>query len=122
MGAWGLGLFQSDHDLDIVAGFSDEASCELYYPENIEASRKCLDDGALERMVRKRWSDGHNANKCRGYGDRPDYELVLLGACAMTMGAKLPPDLKEYMQEKYRGVGLMRDAIKQMEKGLRELV
>lgn len=122
MGAWGLGLFNSDHDLDIVADLSHEADCELYHPDDVEETRKKLDGGMLAQMTQKRWKDANDPSKCQDCFSRPDYNLVILGACAMTVGAVLPAELKTFMENNYRKVGLMRDALTQMEIGLKEYV
>jgi hypothetical protein len=46
------------------------------------------------------------------------YELVILGACAMSLGCKLPDDFKELLIKKYRTTELQRDALHVMELAL----
>lgn len=44
----------------------------------------------------------------------PSYQLCLLGACAMTLGARIPKRHRKVMREVYRDVGFMRDAVTQL--------
>ena len=87
MGCWGLGLFQSDHDLDVEATLADEAGVDSFYvPEDPSAVRATLEkDGKLSSMFDK-W-------QTRGGGDdifmTPKYSAVILGTCAMELGAKI---------------------------------
>ena len=46
------------------------------------------------------------------------YEFVLLGACAMTLGCKIPDDFKELLIEKYRSTELQRDSLHGMQLAL----
>lgn len=123
MGAWGLGLFENDSDADHVCDFSAEAGVDLQDPDNYAEARRILDRGVLANMVKKRMPDATNPSKIsRGWGvdSSPDYVLVILGAYAMTVGAKLPGDLREFMEKKWRELGLQRDGKIQMEYALKE--
>jgi len=123
MGAWGLGLFENDSELDHVGDFSHEAGVEVGDPDKYDEARKVLDSEVLAKMVKKRMPDATNSAKIsRGWGvDRsPDYVLVILGACAMQVGAKLPEGLREFMDAKWRELGFQRDGKIQMEHALKE--
>ena len=48
----------------------------------------------------------------------PRYKFVLLGACAISLGCTLPSAFKDCLKKNYKSVGLMRDAVKQMDKAL----
>jgi hypothetical protein len=48
----------------------------------------------------------------------PGYQLILLGCCAMTLGAQLSQSDRDIMKAHYRSVHLMRDAVKQVEAAL----
>ena len=121
MGAWGLGLFQSDYDWDVVGDLSDEAGTDLLHPEDVAKARKILDSGVLDKMVAKLLPDARDPIKCAEFfGERPNYKLVILGACAMQVGAKVPEEVMQFMKENYRKINLQRDALTQMEIGLRE--
>lgn len=121
MGAWGLGLFESDDDLDILCELSNAADCDLQPHADIEAARQRLNTGVLSRLVQQRMPDATNPAMC---GDFPresaDYIMVILGAAAMQVGAVLPLELKNFMSAHYRSIGLQRDGLVQMEKALRE--
>ena len=154
MGGWGLGFFQSDHDLDAIYGLDDAAgltalegkakdrakkrageaatggkkslpadekpNLSVYagHCDDIELVREHLDSGAMLKLI-----DHVKAkvDKANGYeAAYAKYELVLAGACAMSLGCKLPADFKSTLIKDYRSVGLMRDAIFQMQVALGE--
>jgi len=123
MGAWGLGLFENDADADMVCDYSHEAGVELGDPDNYPAARARLDSGVLAKMVEKRWPDATNPAKIgRGWGVElsPDYRLIILGALAMEVGAKLPDGLRAFMKRTYPGLGLQRHGRMQLESACEE--
>lgn len=48
----------------------------------------------------------------------PAYQLVIAGACFMSLGCTLPPAFKQWLKQNYTQVGLMRDGLRQMKKAL----
>lgn len=68
-----------------------------------EIVRKHLDSGVLAKLITKK---------------REGYVLILLGACAMTLGCTLPLSFEEMLKKNFKHVGLMRDSLKQMNKAL----
>ncbi|KAK5128910.1 hypothetical protein LTR85_000243 [Meristemomyces frigidus] len=177
-GAWGLGLFQSDYDYDIISELNDDAGLWALeaddakqgkvgvYVEMIEkagrgeasaqdvrnlehkradetlATKKpnkiyysmyaklCSDpervktylenSGVLNKLIRDRLArlSAPDATKDTF---RPGYVVVLLGACAMSLGCNLPVEFFHHLRISYAHrtrVGLMRDAITQMSKAL----
>lgn len=177
-GAWGLGLFQSDYDYNIIQELNHEAGLwdleeadakpsktgvyiealrkagrgeegpdyvrniehkhadettatkkpnEIYYsiyaklcsdPKRVKAYLE--DSGALAKMIRDRLAR-LNAPDPKKDAFRPGYVVVLLGACAMTLGCNLPVEFFQHLRASYAHrtrVGLMRDAITQMSKAL----
>lgn len=65
----------------------------------------------IASMAEKKHKDRHN---CFG----PSYQLCLLGACAMTLGARIPEQDRSVMREVYKDVAFMRDAVIQLETAL----
>lgn len=65
----------------------------------------CLDGGLYEASF---------ARDCYG----PAYRYCLLGACVMTLGAKLSTHERKVMREYYKDAGFMRDGVKQLGEGL----
>ncbi|SMR48205.1 unnamed protein product [Zymoseptoria tritici ST99CH_1A5] len=174
MGAWGLGLFDSDHDLDLIGDIGDDAELKLLEPkirerletthsahveshqaagkedgplkchcveqmefiypslrpyENKDLVRQHLEgpgsaDGSKSRatsLVEKYRSELKSGNDIRvAWG--PGYKLILLGVCYMQLGMVLPAGLRDTMRRIYRVVGLMRDALKQVEHAVRDYV
>ena len=82
---------------------------------DVELVKKHLDGDVLAKLMVKKQADMKGGKS--GYVD-PDYELVILGACAMSIGCTLPAGFKEQLKDVYQSVGLMRDAKKQMDKAL----
>jgi hypothetical protein len=99
----------------------DELRYSLYaklcsHPEIV---RRFMDDGVLRRMMDQCSRELNEANdywKSHAYG--PGYLLMLLGCCAMTLGAELNQQDRDIMQAHCRSVSLLRDAIKQVEEAL----
>lgn len=154
MGAWGFGIFESDHDLDVsdefdlelgIGELGEKAVAEakakavsekssqgenklteegeekidrsMYYsihnPSDPDTVRAHLEKtGALERVIDKYVAAFRAAKSIEArYG--PEYKLVLLAACAMQLGCKLPPDFKKLVKKLYPYVGLMDEGCKQ---------
>lgn len=112
MGCWGLGLFQSDHDYDVVSELSGEAGVDrLYTPDDPAALRDVLEkDGKLSKMFDK-WEtrgDGY------GIGTTPKYSTVILGACAMEVGAKIEERHLSLLRNIYSSCGLYEEGERQM--------
>lgn len=170
MGAWGYGLFEGDHDYDVVSDLTGEAGlydlqeqdiAKARAPEPEKPSKKtsskqapnadaeteddedeierciyysvfaghCSDidtvrtyletSGAMDKLIDKYTAAFHATKKVEvWYG--PEYKLVLLAACAMSLGVKLRPDFKKLVDKLYAHVGLMELGQKQMEKALKE--
>lgn len=99
---------------------------EIYYslytnlcsdPERI---KNYLDGDILESMIKRHMARCHDP-KAKANLKRPGYVVVLLGACAMSLGCSLPTDFFEHLRATYAHstrVGLMRDAASQMSKAL----
>ncbi|KAF2875805.1 hypothetical protein BDV95DRAFT_626225 [Massariosphaeria phaeospora] len=144
MGAWGHGLFQSDHDFEIVSELTHDAGLDriaedanakakaanpkneddrgVYYSiygggDDREFVRKHLDSGALEYMIAEKEANMLAPPK---RFELPDlcYVYVLLGACAMTLGCQLPDEYIGMLKKVYREGGLMPEAQEQMRKAL----
>jgi len=177
MGAWGFGLFQSDHDYDVVDDLTSEAGLtqlawkpeaavdapvkdgghdtnadknakgkenatpatddkkqadgdeeadgidyenmlSIYANHNpsmeaIAAVRAHLEAGKLKELVDK-YKQKTPPNTWTSY----PYTLVILGACAMSLGCKLPPGFKQRLKGLYNKAGLMDEAEDQMRKAL----
>ncbi|SMR61979.1 unnamed protein product [Zymoseptoria tritici ST99CH_1E4] len=82
-------------------------------PEKI---RLHLDCGILHPHMTRLSQEVTNANsywRTDPYG--PGYQLVMLGCCAMTLGAHLTSTEKDVMRAHYRTVHFMRDAVTQIE-------
>ncbi|KAF2165434.1 hypothetical protein M409DRAFT_24284 [Zasmidium cellare ATCC 36951] len=154
MGAWGLGLFESDHDYDIISDLdaeaglhklAEDAQAKLKAEEEAKGIKHGEDDdensvearisysiyadhcsdfdlvrtylqssGELEKMIEK-WTA-----KAQGWRNplewhNPGYKLVLIGACAMMYGCTLKDEFIQYLRDTFTEVGLMRDALKQVD-------
>ncbi|KAF7192537.1 Zinc finger MYND domain-containing protein 10 [Pseudocercospora fuligena] len=136
MGAWGYGLFQSDHDydeisdLDATAGFhfmQEEAEAKgekdvrisLYGPSDPDFIRKYLEaSGTLDEMIEKYTAEAAVAKTDKwDYGQR-EYRLCLMGACFMMLGCNLSDDFLDLLRDKFTGCGFMLDALKQLDSAL----
>lgn len=98
---------------------------ELYYSlyaklcSHPDRVRQYLDDNLilLGMMAKHRKKAEQNKDDPK----RPTYVCVLLGACAMSLGCKIPEGYLSYLRAVYahrKRVGLMRDALTQMSKAL----
>ena len=180
MGAWGYGLFQSDHDYEIVDEFTKdiglvelekkikgtnystppplpnfdmvwaadlgraryvgrqstqnavnggkpEAERHLNYcmyapfcsdPETV---RKHVDSGRLATMLAEKENKMFSADaKVKASASRAGdgYDYILLGACAMSLGCKIPEHHKSVMRKVYTSVGFLQEGVEQMSKAL----
>jgi hypothetical protein len=97
---------------DEDGGYSD-LSIYAGHCFDIELVRKHLDSGVLRKLIDKR-----KAIVARGRSSSAVYEFVLLGACAMTLGCKIPKDFKELLIEKYRSAHVLDDAVYSMQLAL----
>ncbi|KAJ9622072.1 hypothetical protein H2203_006953 [Taxawa tesnikishii (nom. ined.)] len=116
MGGWGLGLFQSDYDYDIIDELSEEAGLEepnrLYFADDYDKVRKIMDNGVLARLVAKYMNA--TSEEAKRFRAPPKYMLVILGALAMEHGCTLSPSFRQFLKENYVNVGLLRDGLRQM--------
>ncbi|KAK4963726.1 hypothetical protein LTR10_001357 [Elasticomyces elasticus] len=160
MGAWGLGLFQSDDDFDIVDDLSEEAGfpqritgkqgnhiiglkttangkkfvCHLsddlaknrlsIYADNNKsqatkvAIREHLDGGKLQELIDKYTTKYHAKEEEAFPAPESGYILCILGACAMTLGCKLPASFKAELRALYPAVFHLSEAQDQLKKAL----
>ncbi|KAK4539175.1 hypothetical protein LTR36_001175 [Oleoguttula mirabilis] len=158
MGAWGLGLFQSDYDYDIIDDLTSEVGLRqleeeankaaakhdkhdkkptktdeddyddrgVHYSvfadhcssaEAVEVVKKYMEAGPLAQLVAKYEAKLTGPGAAEAYHP-PQYILVLIGACAMTLGCTLAPPFLALLKKLYATAGLMRDAKAQMHKAL----
>ncbi|OCL10414.1 hypothetical protein AOQ84DRAFT_427190 [Glonium stellatum] len=127
MGAWGLGLFQSDYDYEVVdqlaseAGLRCSSSQQLLHPKDPDQVRRHLNSGILSALITK-YMAIHSAHPSLRESKQdfatPSYKLVIIGALAMQLGCHLSKEFKAWLGGNYGKVGLMRDATKQMMEGL----
>lgn len=168
MGAWGLGLFQSDHDHDRISDMYEPAGLDALEDKAYEMAKKAkrhsagansdnapagdddevdegprlslyaglctddtdiklvrghLDSGMLQKLINQKQTEIDE--KAKGTDiedeferDRAVYDLILIGACAMSLGCKIPAKFKEVLIAKYRTTELQRDALGQMQVAL----
>jgi len=90
-----------DYPLSIYAG----------HCADVDLVREHLDGGVLRKLI--------NEKKAKmGKSSYAVYEFVLLGACAMSLGCKIPDDFKELLVEKYRSTELQHEALYSMQLAL----
>ena len=178
MGAWGLGLFESDHDFDSISYMYDPAGLEALegkakeraaqkksqskqagatkpagtdksasasegedrctlslfsgHCDDVDLVRDHLDSGALGKLIghykaamdeksqylKTAGLSDHDEVMGEDARDRAVYDFVLLGACAMSLGCKIPSDYKELMIKLYRTTQFQRDARGQLQVAL----
>lgn len=87
---------------------------------DVATVRKYLDQGPLAKMLaekeEKMLLDVKEPGMCRV---GPGYDFILLGACAMSLGATIPENFKASMRKVYVCVGLMETAVLQIDKALK---
>lgn len=88
--------------------------------EEFLAVREHLESGVLDRMINERLQKV-KAGKANTY-PYPGYELVLLAVCAMEYGCHLSESFLDHLRRNIRSVGLMRDAVKQVDVALNDPV
>ncbi|KAF1946455.1 hypothetical protein EJ02DRAFT_441075 [Clathrospora elynae] len=114
MGVWGYGLFQSDHDFDMLSDLGHEAGLTKL-EEDAQATSKAegksdedyLDSGILVEMIAKEakvlsYPSGSKESQLEQWLCDPCYVYVLLDACAITPGLqrRLPrPDALQQMEK-----------------------
>ncbi|EGP88687.1 uncharacterized protein MYCGRDRAFT_37720 [Zymoseptoria tritici IPO323] len=99
----------------------DEIRYSLYAKlcSDPEKVRQYLDSGVIGRMMDQYGRELVEANKfwqTDAYG--PGYQLIILGCCAMTLGAHLSQQDRDLMQAHCGSVHLMRHAVKQVQAAL----
>lgn len=80
--------------------------------------REHMDSGVLSAMLEKyetKLLSGDPGEFLR----EPGYIFMLLGACAMTLGCKIPATFRHTMEQVYMCVGLPSEGVKQMERALK---
>jgi hypothetical protein len=109
-------LFKDDeeknHPAIMLSIYADEC-------DDVELVRKHMDDGALAKLVATYQKKASKLGPDIEFQD-PRYQLMLIGACAMTLGCRLPIGFRAYLKKMYKSAGLMRDAVKQMETVLKD--
>lgn len=107
----------NDADDDYDYRFSLHGSSQLTKDEFL-AVRKHLESGVLDRMINARL-EKIKVGDLGIYG-HPGYELVLLAVCAMEYGCKLSEPFLDHLRRNIRSVGLMRDAVTQVDIALND--
>ncbi|EME79241.1 uncharacterized protein MYCFIDRAFT_199064 [Pseudocercospora fijiensis CIRAD86] len=136
MGAWGYGLFQSDHDYDEISGLDAEAGFHfmqeeaeakgeknvnigLFDPSDPDFIRKYIEaSGTLDEMIAKYTAAAAAAKTDKWDRGQRDYRLCLMGACFMMLGCKLSDDFLDLLRDKFTNCGFMPDALKQLDAAL----
>lgn len=139
-----LGLFQGDQDLDNVCDLEVEcglyqlqkeavaqaeaegnkdAEMEIYYSmvgggSHPEIVRNYLDSGPLDEFI-KSHEDKILADLPPGrYNFSPSYFCVLIAACAMTLGCRLPASFLSLLRKVHPEAELLPGGFLQMQKAL----
>jgi len=100
--------------------------------DDVELVREHLDSGALQKLIAHFQAIVDEKSKimkdkdvseddqmtAESEHDRALYDMVLLGACAMSLGCKIPGNYKELLIKLYRTTELQRDALGQMQVAL----
>ena len=89
---------------------------------SIKQSREHLDSGRFDRVFSKymgmKETEYLFSLSCPPAGGA--YCCVLLAAAAMRVGAMITDEQKAYLKSQYRGCGLMKEGIEQMEQALQK--
>lgn len=96
----------STHPLTSTPGGGGDAQEEI---------RAHLESGVLETLFAKKEQEMLHPPK---HAWLPDYQFVLLGACAMTLGCRIPPRYKTLMQKHFLHVGILETGERQLFKAL----
>ena len=138
-----LGLFQSDHDYDMISNANAEAGLHkleedtvakakasgdadaeehfyysMYEPSHPAVVREYLDSGILVELLKKKKVKMLEPPSQWDFLSDPCYAYVLVSACAMSLGCTLPSDDLILLKKVYTEGGLMPGALKQMHKAL----
>lgn len=100
--------------------FSLHGGADELNEEEFTAVRQHLESGVLDRMIDERLQK-IKAGKIPTY-NHPGYELVLIAVCAMEYGCHLSESFLDHLRRNIRSVGLMRDAVKQVDVALNDPV
>jgi hypothetical protein len=108
---------EDDDDLDRLSLYAGHCA-------DIDLVREHLNAGVLRKLIDE-WRSkmetrnvDEAANMAAFHKDYYTYQFVLLGACAMSLGCKIPDDFKELLIEKYRTTNFGRDALHSMQLAL----
>lgn len=85
--------------------------------EAVEVVKKHMNAGMLAQLVAKYEGKMNGPDSAKDWHP-PQYVLVLIGACAMTLGCTLPPPFVALLKKIYASTGLMDEAKMQMRKAL----
>ncbi|RMZ70575.1 MYND finger [Pyrenophora seminiperda CCB06] len=119
-------LQEATRDIAKAEGKSEKDVDGIYYSiyrpvcSDPELVRKLLDDGLLVGLIAEKEAKmlgaltGSEEEKFEHLMEDPCYVYVLLGACAMTLGCRLPDAYVAMLKKVYTEGGLMPDAQKQM--------
>jgi hypothetical protein len=116
MGAWGLGLFQSDSDLDMLCDLGADMELDLYFPEDREHVRKELDEGKFST----KFAELRTTKPTRGSFYDPKYLLILLTAAGMELGVTITDDQRGYVKKVVERVHMYPEAHDDMVRALAE--
>jgi len=122
----------NEKDKSAKAVEQPELSLYAGHCDDVELVREALNAGVLQKLIdRYKAAMDEKAEYLKTAGlsehdqvmgederDRAVYDFILLGACAMSHGAKIPSDFKELLINKYRTTQLQRDALGQMQVAL----
>jgi hypothetical protein len=126
IGAWGFHVFESDHDLYVVALLSQDTGVDvlndsLLNPSDAVKVRKCFEEGALDRVfgqyhrMLKNYTlvDIKQAKSSRWQLELPRYYIFLLGLLAMQLGCPLSRRHRCRMRANWNGCLFMYERLDQ---------
>ncbi|KAH6637534.1 hypothetical protein C7974DRAFT_143159 [Boeremia exigua] len=127
-----LGLTKLEEEMQAAAkaaGKSEEEINSIYLSicggsSHADVVREHLDSGALTDLIKVMetkmlsFPDGSQDQLLEYMFRDPCYCYVLLGACAMTLGCRLPEPYLDMLRVVFTEGGLLPDALKQMHKAL----
>jgi hypothetical protein len=97
------------------------AHYSVYAPfcSDVKVVHEHLNSGTLvEMLVEKEWKMLLDEKAASFDSAGPGYEFVFLGACAMSLSCTIPEHYKTAMRKVFMCVGLMQDAVTQMDEAL----